>query len=159
MTSNSRTTETLKPNNMTIAQQLKITNLPFEIKDEKGRVIYHEERDGYWCKREYDQNGNQIYFEDSNGWWWKCEFDQNGNQIYIENGDGYCADNRPKPEPEPKQETLEEAAMSYLDRTYSLSYERTTWQKLHEKTFAAGAKSDAARDYWFEQFKNKGGGK
>jgi hypothetical protein len=40
----------------------------------------------------------------------------------------------------PKQETLEEAAMNYLDRTYNLSYERTTWQKLHEKTFIAGAK-------------------
>ena len=46
-----------------------------------------------------------------------------------------------------KQETLEEAAMSYLDRTYSLSYERTTWQKLHEKTFAAGAKWQAERMY------------
>ena len=41
---------------------------------------------------------------------------------------------------ERKQETLEEAAMNYLDRTYNLSYERTTWQKLHEKTFIAGAK-------------------
>jgi hypothetical protein len=40
---------------------------------------------------------------------------------------------------EHKQETPEEAAQDYLDRTYNLSYERTTWQKLHEKTFVAGA--------------------
>ncbi len=33
---------------------------------------------------------------------------------------------------------IEKEAMSYLDRNYSLSYERTTWQKLHEKTYAAG---------------------
>jgi hypothetical protein len=33
-------------------------------------------------------------------------------------------------------------AQSYLDRNYSLSYERTTWQKLHEKTFIAGATSE-----------------
>jgi hypothetical protein len=44
------------------------------------------------------------------------------------------------PKEEPKQETLEEAVMSYLNRTYSLSYERTTVKKFHEKTFSAGAK-------------------
>lgn len=33
---------------------------------------------------------------------------------------------------------VEKEAMSYLDRNYSLSYERTTWQKLHEKTYIAG---------------------
>jgi hypothetical protein len=75
-----------------------------------------------------------------------------------------------------KQETFEEAAEKYLDRTYNLSYEKTTWQKLHEKTFIAGAKWQAERMYteeevlkllrkshfveqnieeWFEQFKKK----
>jgi hypothetical protein len=44
------------------------------------------------------------------------------------------------PKEEHKQETLEEAVMSYLNRTYSLSYERTTVKKFHEKTFSAGAK-------------------
>jgi hypothetical protein len=33
---------------------------------------------------------------------------------------------------------VEKEAMSYLDKNYSLSYERTTWQKLHEKTYTAG---------------------
>lgn len=32
----------------------------------------------------------------------------------------------------------ENLAQQYLDRTYSLSYERTTWQRLHEKTYLQG---------------------
>jgi hypothetical protein len=65
---------------MTIAQQLNITEFPFDIKNEQGKLIYTELSNGYWCKWEFDQDGNLIYTEDS---------------------DGYIADNRPKPEPEP----------------------------------------------------------
>ena len=52
---------------MTIAQQLKVKEFPFEIKDKNGKQIYCEVSDGYWWKREYDSNGNQIYCETSNG--------------------------------------------------------------------------------------------
>ena len=53
----------------TIAQQLKIKEFPFEIKDSKGNLIYWEEdQDGYWSKAEYDSNGKEIYFESSNGY-------------------------------------------------------------------------------------------
>jgi len=73
---------------MTIAQQLKITTFPFEIKDAKGKIIYREWSDGWWVKREFDQDGNRIYHEDS---------------------DGRIIDNRPKPEPEPvKKQTAVE---------------------------------------------------
>jgi hypothetical protein len=44
----------------------------------------------------YDSNGNIIYFENSNGYWWKREYDVNGNQIYFENSNGTIRDNRPK---------------------------------------------------------------
>jgi len=44
----------------------------------------------------YDSNGNIIYFEDSNGYWWKREFDANGNEIYFGNSDGDIIDKRPK---------------------------------------------------------------
>jgi hypothetical protein len=81
---------------MTIAQQLKIKDFPFIIKDKNGKVIYSERRDGFWCKREYDTNGNQIYFEDSNGYWYKCEYDANGKEIYLEDSDGLIKNNRPK---------------------------------------------------------------
>jgi hypothetical protein len=50
-----------------------------------------------------------------------------------------------------KEETLEEAAAKYVE---------TKWEPAQEEngeSFIAGAKSEAARDYWFEQFKNKGG--
>ena len=52
---------------MTIAQQLKIKEFPFEINDSNGKVIYFETSTGFWIKREYDDNGNLIYWENSNG--------------------------------------------------------------------------------------------
>jgi hypothetical protein len=73
---------------MTIAQQLKIKNFPFEIKDENGNVIYFETSDGYWYKHEYDSNGKPIYFENSHGYWIKREYDSNRNEIYYENCKG-----------------------------------------------------------------------
>ena len=102
---------------MTIAQQLKIKEFPFEIKDSKGNTIYYEGSCGFWVKckydsngdeiyfenstnfwskRENDSNGNEIYFETSNGYWLKRKYDSNGNQIYFENSYGEIKDNRPK---------------------------------------------------------------
>ena len=83
---------------MTIAQQLKIKEFPFEIKDSNGNVIYRENSDGFWIKREYDSDDKEIYSEDSNGFWIKREYDSNGNQIYWEDSDGKILDNRPKTE-------------------------------------------------------------
>ena len=103
----------------TIAQQLKIKEFPFTIRDSKGNVIYYEDSNGYWSKREYDSKGkeiyyedstgywskseydskgNVIYYEDSNGYWRKSEYDSNGKQIYYENSTGVIRDNRPKSE-------------------------------------------------------------
>jgi hypothetical protein len=149
---------------MTIAQQLNITNFPFEIKDEKNRLIYREESNGFWRKWEYDENGKVIYREESNGYWWKREYDQGGNVIYTEDSDGYIADNRPKPEPEPepepKQETLEEVAENVFNDFKSKNPIVPQKHILPFKHgYIQGAKSEAARDYWFDQFKKKGGDK
>ncbi len=73
----------------TIAQQLKIKEFPFEIKDSNGNRIYWETSYGYWVKREFDSNGKEIYCETSEGYWIKAEYDSNGNEIYHENSDGY----------------------------------------------------------------------
>ena len=81
---------------MTIAQQLKITEFPFRIKDNRGNQIYYESSNRYWWKKEYDSNGNQIYYELSNGYWGKKEYDSNSNQIYFENSKGTIRDKRPK---------------------------------------------------------------
>jgi hypothetical protein len=74
---------------MTIAQQLKIKEFPFIIKDSEGKEIYFENSNGYWVKREFDSEGNKIYFEDSEGYWEKREYDSKGNEIYYENSNGY----------------------------------------------------------------------
>ena len=81
---------------MTIAQQLKVTEFPFTIKDKNGIQIYFEDSTGYWRKYEYDQNGKEIYYENSDGYWCKSEYDQNGKLIYFENSDGNIIDNQPK---------------------------------------------------------------
>jgi hypothetical protein len=74
--------------NKTIAQQLKISEFPFIIKDKNGNQIYYEDSIGYWSKCQYDQNGKEIYFENSYGYWSKCQYDQNGKEIYFENSNG-----------------------------------------------------------------------
>jgi hypothetical protein len=83
---------------MTIAQQLKIKEFPFEIKDSDGNKIYVENSDGYWSKSEFDSNGKEIYFENSEGDWSKYEWDSEGNEIYYENSTGTIIDKRPKTE-------------------------------------------------------------
>jgi hypothetical protein len=111
----------------TIAQQLKITDFPFEIKDSKNNEIYREnsdgfwwkqefdsnnnliyceDSDGFWVKREFDKNNNEIYYEDSNGYWSKKEYDKNNNEIYYEDSSGLIIDNRSKPTPEFTMEEL-----------------------------------------------------
>jgi hypothetical protein len=83
---------------MTIAQQLKIKEFPFEIKDSDGNQIYFENSEGYWSKCEWDSKGNTIYFGDSYGYWAKRKYDSEGNRIYYENSYGAIHDNRPKTE-------------------------------------------------------------
>ena len=63
----------------------------------QGKLIYFEDLDGFWTKREYDSQGNQIYFKNSKGFWAKREYDSQGNKMYYENSDGEIIDNRPKP--------------------------------------------------------------
>ena len=80
----------------TIAQQLKIKEFPFQIKDSNGKRIYHEDLTGDWYKLEYDSIRNEIYFEDSDGYWSKQEFDSKGNCIYYETSKGDSLDLRLK---------------------------------------------------------------
>ena len=72
----------------TIAQQLKVKDFPFVIRDKNNNLIYWENLNGYWYKQEFDSNNNKIYCEDSNGYWYKQEYDSNNNGIYYEDSDG-----------------------------------------------------------------------
>jgi len=80
----------------TIAQQLNVTEFPFEIRDKNRNEIYFEDSNAYWTKREYDENNNEVYYEDSDGFWTKSEYDKNSNVIYYEDSYGKIVDNRPK---------------------------------------------------------------
>lgn len=64
------------------------------IYDQYGNIIYIENSNGYWVKREYDSNSKLIYVEDSDGSWYKREYDSNGNEIYFENSEGNIVDYR-----------------------------------------------------------------
>jgi hypothetical protein len=44
----------------TIAQQLNVTDFPFEIIDNQGNEIYFEDSCGYWSKSEYDAEGREF---------------------------------------------------------------------------------------------------
>ena len=60
---------------------------------------------------------------------------------------------------EPEGETLAEAAKSnYNNKTARIPVPTSHWfnsEFLQIQNFIEGAKSDAARNYWFEQFKKK----
>jgi hypothetical protein len=79
----------------TIAQQLNVTEFPFEIRNKNGKLIYHETSDEFWAKWEWDSNGNLVYMEHCDNFWNKWEYDSNGKQIYFEDSNGYIEDYRP----------------------------------------------------------------
>ena len=72
--------------------------------DQNNNVVYYEDSDASWFKQEYDQNINVVYYKDSNDYWFKKEYDQNNNVVYFEDPRGIIKDNRPKK----KELTIEE---------------------------------------------------
>jgi len=136
----------------TIAQQLKVTDFPFEIKDGNGNLIYMEYDDGYWARWEHDSEGRELYYEDSGSFWRKTKRDDNGNRTYYECSDGFwqtwemdeageviysensigkIIDNRPKPEPTPNI-TLQHC----LDRGFTVEkIEDPIYKEQHGKDY------------------------
>lgn len=103
---------------MTIAQELKIKDFPFNIRDKFGNRIYCEEEDGYWEKWEYHSTNDnlkeiryedsvgyrqiwiynnclEIYYKNSDGFWRISEYDVNDKEVYYKDSDGVVEDNRP----------------------------------------------------------------
>jgi len=85
----------------TIAQQLGVTDFPFDIRDGRGRLIYREFKRGSWAKYKFDSEGREVYYQSSSSFWVKREYDDNGSEIYFETSNGLIKDNRPKPKAEP----------------------------------------------------------
>ena len=60
------------------------------------------------------------------------------------------------PKEEPKQETLEEAAKNYLKTLHGVNYKSLYhFSQQQTSAFIKGAKSEAARNYWFSQFQKQ----
>jgi len=115
----------------TIAQELNITEFPFEIKDGKGNLIYIEFENGLWSRWENNEKGWLIYYEGSGGIWEKWEYDEEGLVIYFENSKGQIKDSRPKSEPTPNI-TLQQC----LDRGF-------TFEKVNDPVY----KEQHGKDY------------
>ena len=64
-------------------------SFPIEIKNDKGKVTYHESSDGFWQRLERDANGKETYYEDIDGDWARYEYDANGKVTYCESSGGY----------------------------------------------------------------------
>lgn len=77
---------------MTTAQELGITEFPYEEFDEQGKRIYYEDSTGYWCMWEYDEQGVLTYQEDSDGDCQRWEYDEQGNLILYPDDEDEEAD-------------------------------------------------------------------
>ena len=82
----------------TIAEQLNhdFDKGALELYDFNNNLIYCEDADGYWIKREYDTRNNLIHYECSNGFWGKRKYDSNNKEIYSECSDAIIRHNRTK---------------------------------------------------------------
>jgi hypothetical protein len=76
----------------TIAQQLKIKDFPFVIKDKAGNSIYFEDSNGRWEKTERNAHGKEIRYETFDSYWSKREYDAHDNCIRYENSTGRTID-------------------------------------------------------------------
>ena len=83
-------------NQETIAQQLKVKEFPFVIRDSKGNKIYWENIAGLWYKYEYNSNNAETHWESSSGYWESREYDSKGLCVYFETSDGDVLDLRSK---------------------------------------------------------------
>ena len=70
-----------------------LSSMEKTIKNKRDLVIYNEDYDGYWEKREYNENGKNTYYEDSKKWK-KREYNEYGDVIYYEDSEGNIEDRR-----------------------------------------------------------------
>ena len=141
----------------TIAQQLKVTDFPFDIKDKNNKEIYFENSDGWWCKKERDTQGKIIRYEASGDAWYKREFDTQGNEIYYENSNGVIIDNRPKID-QPTYEMLakmedrakiaENQLAAALEEIVELNEECGTWWAQKRIAIDELKEVTEQRDHW-----------
>jgi hypothetical protein len=78
----------------TKAQHLGITEFPYIEYDEKNRIIYYEQHDGYWYKKQWHKCGYDSLVLFNTGLFIKYDFNDKGKQIYCEDFFNVISDNR-----------------------------------------------------------------
>ena len=54
-------------------------------RDEHDNLVYFENANGWWWRKEYDERGNCLYHGDSSGWWVRHTYNENNEKIGYEN--------------------------------------------------------------------------
>ncbi len=73
----------------TFAQELGITEFPYQLFDKNEHLVYDESSNGCWFKKVFDNEGNQIHYSSSNGFWWKREYDVNHKVLVYKESNGF----------------------------------------------------------------------
>ena len=71
-----------------IAQQLGITEFPFQIYNNSGQIVYLQENEIDWERWEFNFIGRKTLYENSDGDWTKYDYDGASNLIKIQYSSG-----------------------------------------------------------------------
>ena len=63
-------------------------SFPLRIKDERGKLTYFENSNGYWCTWEHEENGSVTRLIGRDGYWSKSEYDENNTCTYFQDSTG-----------------------------------------------------------------------
>lgn len=54
-------------------------------RDEYGNLIFYQNSNGWWWRKEFDDRGNCLYHADASGWWVRNTYNENNEKIGYEN--------------------------------------------------------------------------
>lgn len=70
---------------MNVIDLFRNVKYPIQLYNKDGKLIYNENSDGFWFKKEYNDNGYEIYHETSKGYWYRRDVTSDGRQTYYYN--------------------------------------------------------------------------
>lgn len=54
-------------------------------RDDNGNLIYFENANGWWWRKEFDDRGNCTYHGDASGWWVRHVYNEHNDRVGYEN--------------------------------------------------------------------------
>ena len=54
-------------------------------RDQYDNLVYYENANGWWWRKEFDERGNCLYHGDASGWWVRHTYNENNERIGYEN--------------------------------------------------------------------------